>query len=58
MTSYPTRRGSFQHFRRSFLQDDGARFREVLTDEQIEARQKIRDSNQTLTNAMSDTPRA
>ena len=36
MTSYPTRPGSFQHFLRSYLQDDGAGFRKVLTDEQIE----------------------
>jgi IS4 transposase len=43
MTSYPTRRGSFQHFRRSFLQDDGARFREVLTDEQIERAARLQN---------------
>jgi IS4 transposase len=36
MSSYQTRSGSFQHFLRSFLHDDGARFREVLSDEQIE----------------------
>ena len=36
MTSYPTRGGSFRHFLRSFLQDDGSRFGEVLTNEQIE----------------------
>lgn len=36
MTSYQTPGGSFQQFLRSFLQDDGAGFREVLTDEQIE----------------------
>jgi hypothetical protein len=36
MSSYQIRSGSFQYFRRSFLQDGGARFREVLTDEQIE----------------------
>jgi DDE family transposase len=35
MTSYPIPSGSFQHFLRSFLQDDSAPFREVLTDEQI-----------------------
>jgi hypothetical protein len=36
MTSYQSQGGSFQHFLRSFLQDDGAVFRKVLTDEQIE----------------------
>jgi putative transposase len=36
MSSYQNPRGSFQHFLRSFLQDDGAGFREVLTEEQIE----------------------
>lgn len=36
MSSYQTRRDSFQQVLRSFLQDDGARFREVLTDEQIQ----------------------
>ena len=36
MASYPTRGGSFRHFLRSFLQDDGNRFGEVLTNEQIE----------------------
>lgn len=36
MSSYQNPRRPFQHFLRSFLQDDGARFREVLTDEQIE----------------------
>jgi hypothetical protein len=35
MSLYQTRPGSFQHFLRSFLHDDGTRFREVLTDEQI-----------------------
>lgn len=35
MTSYQTQRG-FQHFLRGFLQDDGGRFRAVLTAEQIE----------------------
>lgn len=34
--SYRSRQGSFQHFLRGFLQDDGRRFREVLTEEQIE----------------------
>lgn len=36
MSSYQTRPGSFQHFLRSYLHDDGAGFRSVLTDEQIE----------------------
>jgi Transposase DDE domain len=36
MSLYPTRPGSFQHFLRGFLQDGGARFRDVLPDEQIE----------------------
>ena len=36
MSSYQTRPGSFQHFLRSYLHDDGAGFRNVLTDEQIE----------------------
>jgi hypothetical protein len=36
MPAYHNRRGSFQHFLRSFLQDDGTRFRDVLTDDQIE----------------------
>ena len=36
MPSYPTRGGSFRHVLRSFLQDDGNRFGEVLTNEQIE----------------------
>jgi len=36
MPSYQIQRGSFRHFLRGFLQDDGARFREVLTEEQIE----------------------
>jgi hypothetical protein len=35
-TSYQTQRGSFQSFLRSFLQDQGTTFREVLTEEQIE----------------------
>lgn len=43
MTSYQTQRGSFQHFRRSFLQDDGSRFREVLTEEQIERAARLQD---------------
>jgi hypothetical protein len=43
MTSYPNRRGSFQHILRSFLQDDGARFREVLTHEQIERAARLQD---------------
>jgi IS4 transposase len=36
MTSYPALRRSFQQVLRSFLQDDGNRFGEVLTHEQIE----------------------
>src|SRR2546422_1111629 len=36
MPSYQTQAGSFRHFLRGFLQDDGARFREILTAEQIE----------------------
>jgi hypothetical protein len=36
MSSYPIRGGSFQYFLRGFLQADGSRFREVLTDELIE----------------------
>jgi hypothetical protein len=36
MSLYQTRPGSFRHFLGSFLQDDGARFRAVLTQEQIE----------------------
>jgi hypothetical protein len=36
MPSYQTRCGSFQQILRTFLQDDGDRFREVLTDAQIE----------------------
>ena len=36
MPSYSTRGGSFRHVLRSFLQDDGNRFGEVLTNEQIE----------------------
>src|SRR5437763_12914526 len=43
MTSYPTRSGSFQHFLRSFLQDDSARFREVLTDDQIERAARLQN---------------
>ena len=35
MLFYQTRPGSFQYVLRSFLHDDGARFREVLSDEQI-----------------------
>ena len=36
MSSYQTRLGSFQHILRSFLHDDGAGFRAVLSDAQIE----------------------
>lgn len=36
MSSYQTGRGTFQQILRSFLQDDGAGFRKVLNDEQIE----------------------
>jgi putative transposase len=36
MSSYQTQPGSFQHFLRCFLHDDGAGFRNVLSDEQIE----------------------
>lgn len=36
MPFYQTRGGSFQQFLRTFLQDDGTRFREVLPEEQIE----------------------
>jgi len=43
MTSYPTRSGSFRHFLRSFLQDDGARFREVLSDAQIERAARLQN---------------
>lgn len=43
MLSYQTKSGSFQHFRRSFLQDDGSRFREVLTDEQIERAARLQN---------------
>ena len=43
MTSYPIRRGSFSHFLRSFLQDDNARFREVLTQEQIERAARLQN---------------
>jgi IS4 transposase len=43
MTSYPTRSGSFQHFLRSFLQDDSTRFREVLTDDQIERAARLQN---------------
>jgi Transposase DDE domain len=35
-SSYQSQQGSFQEFLRGFLQDDGTRFREVLTEEQIE----------------------
>jgi Transposase DDE domain len=43
MTSYPTRSGSFQHVLRSFLQDDGTRFREVLTEDQIERAARLQN---------------
>jgi hypothetical protein len=43
MLSYQTKSGSFQHFRRSFLQDDGSRFREVLADEQIERAARLQN---------------
>ena len=43
MTSYPTRSGSFRHFLRSFLQDDSTRFREVLTDDQIERAARLQN---------------
>jgi hypothetical protein len=43
MTSYPTQSGSFRHFLRSFLQDDSARFREVLTDAQIERAARLQN---------------
>jgi hypothetical protein len=43
MTFYQTRRGSFQHFLRSFLQDDGAGFHDVLTDEQIERAARLQN---------------
>jgi hypothetical protein len=36
MPSYTSPHGSFQQFLRGFLQDDGARFSEVLTDQRIE----------------------
>jgi hypothetical protein len=35
MPSYTNPRGTFQHFLRGFLQDDGASFRAVLTDERL-----------------------
>jgi Transposase DDE domain len=41
MPSYTSLHGSFQHFLRGFLQDDGARFREVLTDERIEETARV-----------------
>jgi hypothetical protein len=41
MPSYTSPRGSFQQFLRGFLQDDGARFREVLTDERIEQTARV-----------------
>jgi hypothetical protein len=43
MTAYQHRSGSFQHFLRSFLQDDSARFREVLTDEQIKRAARLQN---------------
>jgi IS4 transposase len=43
MTSYPTRSGSFRHFLRSFLQDDSTRFRQVLTDDQIERAARLQN---------------
>lgn len=36
MSSYQTQPGPFQQFLRSFLEDDGAGFRKVLSEEQIE----------------------
>ena len=41
MPSYTNRRDSFQHFLRGFLQNDGTRFRDVLTDEQIEQTARV-----------------
>jgi hypothetical protein len=52
MSSYQTRRGSFGHFLRGFLQDDGARFREVLTQEQIE--QTARQHNVSFATGKDD----
>jgi IS4 transposase len=43
MTSYQSRSGSFQQFLRSFLQGDSARFREVLSDEQIERAARLQN---------------
>jgi Transposase DDE domain len=43
MISYQNQRGSFQHFLRSFLQDDGSRFREVLADEQVEQAARLQN---------------
>jgi len=43
MTSYPIQRDSFRHFLRSFLQDDGARFRAVLTEDQIERAARLQN---------------
>jgi Transposase DDE domain len=43
MTSYQTRRGSFQHFLRSFVQGDSFRFREVLSDKQIERAARLQN---------------
>ena len=43
MTSYQNQRRSFQHFHRSFVQDDGSRFREVLSDEQIERAARLQN---------------
>jgi hypothetical protein len=43
MPSYQTRPGSFQHFLRTFLQDDGAGFRDILTEEQIERVARIQN---------------
>jgi putative transposase len=42
MTSYQTQRG-FSAFLRGFVQDDGTRFREVLTDEQIERAARLQN---------------
>ncbi len=36
MSLYQDRPGSFRQIRNSFLQSDGTRFREALSDEQIE----------------------
>jgi Transposase DDE domain len=43
MTSYQNQRRSFQHFHRSFVQDDGSRFREVLSDGQIERAARLQN---------------